>query len=105
MSSLLYRFINPPIKVLLRSGLHRLLSDNTMILEFTGRKSGRVLSTPVSYRLDDGNIKVFTGTESGWWRNLVARPEVLLTIKGLRSTYHATVNTDDRATIVRSGRR
>ena len=52
--SVVYKLLNPPVKRLLRSGLHGLMSKNTLLLEFTGRKSGRALSTPISYYLKDG---------------------------------------------------
>ena len=48
MSNLLYGLINPAVCSLLRSPLHGLMSKNTLLLEFTGRKSGRLLSTPIS---------------------------------------------------------
>jgi hypothetical protein len=37
----------------LRSPLHGILSKNFLLINFTGRKSGRVFTTPVSYSQDD----------------------------------------------------
>ena len=45
--SAIYKWINPPIKFLLASPLHGIMSSNTLLLDFTGRKSGRALSTPI----------------------------------------------------------
>jgi len=38
MSNLLYGLINPAVCSLLRSPLHGLMSKNTLLLEFAGRK-------------------------------------------------------------------
>ena len=35
------KLVNPIMRALLRSGLHRLASKNLMLLTLTGRKSGR----------------------------------------------------------------
>lgn len=82
MSSTLYRLINPPVRWLLRSPLHGLMSKNTLLLEFTGRKSGRALSTPISYHVKDGAAHCFTSREFKWWRNLREEQPVQLTIRG-----------------------
>ena len=71
MASKLYSFLNPFVKVLLRSPLHGLLSQNTMLLEFTGRKSGRKYVTPVSYYEGGGRVHCFAARDSAWWRNLI----------------------------------
>ncbi len=84
MSALLYGLINPPVKRLLRSSLHGLMSRNTLLLEFTGRKSGRALSTPISYHLDGQAAHCFTSRSFGWWRNLVTAQKVQLTVQGQR---------------------
>jgi len=88
MSNMLYRLINPPVKRLLRSPFHGLMSRNTLLLEFTGRKSGRALSTPVTYRLDDQTAPptahCFTSRSFGWWQNLTTGEKVHLTIRGQR---------------------
>ena len=46
---------NPITMWVLRSPLHRMLSDSTMIITYTGRKSGQTFSTPVNY-VRDGNL-------------------------------------------------
>ena len=82
MSSILYRLINPPIRSLLRSPFHRLISKNTLLLEFTGRKSGRALSTPISYYQKDKTVHCFTSRSYLWWKNLTMGQQVALTIRG-----------------------
>ena len=69
MASKLYSLLNPVVRVLLRSPLHGLLSHNTMLLEFTGTKSGRTYLTPVSYFEEGGRVFCFAARGSAWWRN------------------------------------
>ena len=82
MANTLYRLINPSVRWLLRSPLHGLMSKNTLLLEFTGRKSGRALSTPISYYVKEGTAHCFTARSFVWWRNLTTDQPVQLTIKG-----------------------
>ena len=87
--------INPPVKCLLRSSLHGLMSKNTLLLEFTGRKSGRSLSTPISYCLDGQAAHCFTNRSFGWWRNLLTGQRVHLTIQGRKWSSLPQVETSD----------
>jgi hypothetical protein len=82
MSQLLYKIINPPISLLLKSRLHGVMSHNTMLVEFVGRKSGNTMRTPVSYHVSDNHIHGFTSRKGLWWRNLQGGKPVRLLIKG-----------------------
>jgi hypothetical protein len=68
----LYRVLNAVMRVLLRSPLHRLRSSRVLLLEFTGRRSGRSYCLPVSYwQPDADHVVCLTSAEwSVWWRNL-----------------------------------
>lgn len=70
MSKPLYKVINPWVIKILRSPFHGLMSHNTVLLEFKNRKSGKPLSTPVSYRAVDGHLYCFTEKANMWWLNL-----------------------------------
>ena len=95
MSKRLYRAINPVVKKILRSPLHGVLSQNTLLLEFTGRKSGRKLSTPVSYHLTDGIAHCFTRKSFVWWKNLNSGEPVYVTIKGKRHLVRPEVEAEN----------
>ena len=88
--SILYRMINPPVRWLLRSPIHGLMSKNTLLLEFQGRKSGRALSTPISYYEAGGVMRGFTDRRFGWWRNL-EQGRVHATVRGRRYEVRAEV--------------
>ena len=84
MSEALYAVINPVVKFILRSPLHGLMSGNTLLLEFRGRRSGKTYLRPVSYNAVDGHVHCFTERKSNWWRNLMQAEEVGLTLQGRR---------------------
>jgi len=52
------RLVNPVVRLLLRSPVHRLLSGSLVILSYQGRKSGRWRSLPCMYARDDQNLYV-----------------------------------------------
>ncbi len=61
-----------------------------MLITFTGRKSGRIFTTPVRYVETDGVIRCFTSSENMWWRNLRGGAEVILRVRGKDLPYQAT---------------
>jgi hypothetical protein len=99
MSKLLYKTINPIVKTILRSPLHGLMSRNTLLLEFTGRKSGRKLATPISYHIRDGAAHCMTSRQFAWWRNLKSDSQVGITLKGKVHHCHPVVEDKDTALI------
>lgn len=90
-------WLNTVMTVLLRSPLHFLVSEKTMLITFKGHKSGKTHTTPVSY-LKEGNI-VSLFTHSQWWKNFAEAAPVTLRIKGkkLKGTAHAV--SEDNAAI------
>ena len=94
MSATLYAVINPVVKFILRSPLHGLMSRNTVLLEFRGRRSGKTYSTPVSYHVSNGHVHCFTEKSNRWWRNLRHADEIELALQGRRVTGRPTVLTD-----------
>ncbi len=84
------RWVNRLVTGLLRSPVHALLSHTTLLLTFTGRKSGRRYTIPVRY-LREGET-VFTLTDSPWWRNLRGGAPVDLYIAGQKARGRAEVN-------------
>ena len=55
---------------LLRSPLHGVLSKSFMLVSVTGRKSGKVYTTPVNYHRAGEALQVISIRERTWWRNL-----------------------------------
>jgi len=62
-------FLNPVMLRLLRSPLHGITSHNIGILHFTGRKSGRKLTTPLSYTREGNVVRLLSNHNTRWWMN------------------------------------
>lgn len=86
---------NTCVKRVLRSRFHWLLSSNVLLLEVTGRKSGRVYLVPVNYRASQGGISVMTYRHRRWWRNLRNEDALPVYFKGQRRFMKPEVVTDD----------
>jgi deazaflavin-dependent oxidoreductase (nitroreductase family) len=71
---------------LLRSPMHGLLSQNTMLMTYTGRKSGKTYSTPMNFvRAQEDGGEIFLTTSyrhRTWWRNLRGGASVVLRVQG-----------------------
>jgi len=80
MADPLRSVINPAMLRLLRSPLHRTMSGNILLITFTGRKTGRRYTTPLSY-LQEGDT-VYCLTDARWSENLVGGAIVTLRLRG-----------------------
>ena len=90
-------FLNKVMTGMLRSPLHRVVSGSIMLITFTGCKSGKSYTTPISYTLDNGQVTAFTHAK--WWRNLVGGAPVTLNIKNKEYQGHADVVADDKEVV------
>lgn len=88
----LLRRLEPVIASLLRSPLHGLLSRDVLLLTYSGRRSGRAYTLPLSYVERDGCLYLCTRPEgSRWWRNLRSQAPVQLRLRGRRLAATASV--------------
>jgi deazaflavin-dependent oxidoreductase (nitroreductase family) len=77
--------MQPLIAALLASPAHGLLSRDVLLMTWTGRKSGRRYTLPLSYVEQGGKLYLCTrGESSQWWRNLKGGAEVELRLRGRR---------------------
>ncbi|MEL6269905.1 MAG: nitroreductase/quinone reductase family protein [Chloroflexota bacterium] len=73
-------WVNSMMKFVLRSPLHGIVSKDIMLITFTGRKSGKPFTTPVTYSMDANTVMMFTGGR--WWKNLEGGAPVIVRIQG-----------------------
>ena len=75
---------NGIIKVILKTPLHSLISSGVMLLTYTGHKSGRRYSVPISYTRDEEDESLWTVSlrKRTWWRSLRQGTPVTLRLKG-----------------------
>lgn len=76
-------FVNKIATIVLRSPLHGLLSHNTLLLSFQGRRSGKTYTIPLSYTQKGDVVLCFTRRGNNWWKNL--RGGTLATVDLMRN--------------------
>ncbi len=73
--------VNRTMKFVLRSPLHGIVDKQILLITFTGRKSGKSYTTPVSYSQSGDQVVIFTHAD--WWKNLRGDASVSLRIRGV----------------------
>lgn len=91
---------NVVVRFLLRSPLHFLLSNTLMLLTYTGRKSGKRYTNPVSYTREGDVVTVFT--YRSWWKNVCGGAPVLVEIKGHQTGGTAEAISEEKEAIATS---
>ena len=94
---LMNRTVNPALKSILRSPLHRLASGRVALLTYTGRRSGREYTIPCFYRDKGDEVTVAVGwpERKVWWRNLTGEGSaVQMLIRGEQVRGHAVATRD-----------
>ena len=89
--------VNAMMKFILRSPLHGLVSKSIMLITFTGQKSGKSYTTPVSYVRDGDCVTMFT--HGRWWKNLQEGAPVTLRIRGQEMKGRANPIAEDKAAV------
>lgn len=76
--------LNPLVGALLRSPLHPLLSPGLLLLNVTGRHTGRRYSIPVGYQHDGDDLVVMVSEarRKQWWRNYYEPGAVSVRVRG-----------------------
>ena len=90
-------FLNKVMSTVIRSPLHGMVSKSIMLITFTGRKSGKTYTTPISYTRKDDLVTAFTHAK--WARNLEGGAPVTLTIKNKTLQGQADIISDDKEAI------
>ena len=100
---IMYKVVNPIVKAILRSPLHRLFSKMLMVLTFTGRKSGRPYTIPVGYQVESvpAGDTLIVFSHHNWWKNLRGGKPVTVRVQGKRYEGIATPRTDEEAVLQR----
>jgi hypothetical protein len=89
--------LNTVMRGVLRSPLHRVVSGRVLILSLTGRRSGRTISTPLSYLREGDTVTLFTS--AAWRRNLNGGALVRLWIAGREYSGWAVTCEDDKEAV------
>ena len=87
------RVMNALPKLILRSPLHVLMSKQLLLLTYTGRKSGKRYTFPITYA-KVGNT-LLLATDRPWWKNLRGGAQVQVWLRGKKHSARAEVVTDE----------
>jgi deazaflavin-dependent oxidoreductase (nitroreductase family) len=86
---------NPILTWLLRSPLHSLVSNSTMLITVTGRKSGKEITLPVNYVDIGEELMTVSFKQRSWWRNLSGEAPVAVLLRGRNVKAHSVIIEDD----------
>ena len=90
--------LNAMMKLCLKTPLlQKGLGKQLALLSFTGRRSGRRYTIPISYARDGDTVFMMTKKRRSWWRNFADQPEVELRLAGrvVTGTAEAHIGTED----------
>ncbi|MGV8026869.1 MAG: hypothetical protein AB2L18_09960 [Anaerolineaceae bacterium] len=74
--------LNPIIKTILRSPLHPLISNHSLVVRYMGRESGKEHSFPAYYQQTGNSLQVLVEKTEDWWHSLKNGANVRVIIKG-----------------------
>lgn len=76
--------------------LKSLASSRELEITVTGRKSERSISTPVWFVHEGGKLYLLPvkGSDSDWYKNAIAKPEMQISAKGRKATGKANPISD-----------
>ncbi len=78
-------------KTILRSPLHPIMSKTTLLITFTGQKSGKPYTIPVNFSQTENQLVITSEKQRNWWRNLKTEPAVKVLLRGIEYAGHAVV--------------
>lgn len=85
------KWYNPLVTAVLRSPLHGVMSGNTLLLTYTGRKSKQAYTFPISYGRQGNEIYLITHPDKPWWKNVRGGADVTVRVRGQDQPGHAEV--------------
>jgi hypothetical protein len=76
---------NAIVGAVLRSPLHGLMSSSTDLVRYTGRRTGRTVTTPTQYARDGDDLIILAGHPGTkqWWRNFVGGADLEVLLDGV----------------------
>jgi hypothetical protein len=91
------RIVNPALRAILSSPIHRIASGRVALITYTGRRTGSEYTIPCFYRDKGDEVTIAVGwpERKVWWRNLTGDGgPVRLLIEGEKVRGHAVATRD-----------
>jgi hypothetical protein len=90
-------WINRVMAWLLKSPFHSLVSKNMLLISVTGRKSGKLITTPTAYLREGNTLWIISQRESKWWRNLRGGANATVVLGGKSIQGRGSILEDEHA--------
>jgi len=91
----LFRFINPFVRVILKSPIHFILSHQILLFRVIGRKSKKIYEIPASYAHINDALVCVTLRENLWWKNFIDIEDQEIYFKGKKIDKKISINFSD----------
>ena len=91
----LFRFINPFVRVILKSPIHFILSHQILLFRVIGRKSKKIYEIPASYAHINDALVCVTLRENLWWKNFIEIENQDIYFKGKKINKKISINYSD----------
>lgn len=91
----LFRFINPFVRVILKSPIHFILSHQILLFRVIGRKSKKIYEIPASYAHINDALVCVTLRENLWWKNFIDIENQDIYFKGKKINKKISINFSD----------
>jgi hypothetical protein len=94
---LLFRFINPIVRLILKSPIHFLISNQILLFRVVGRRSKRIFEIPASFAHINDSLVCVTLRENLWWKNFKDIETQEIYFKGKKINKNISINFTDNA--------
>ena len=94
---ILFRFINPFVRLILKSPFHFLISHQILLFRIVGRRSKRIFEIPASYAQINSSLVCVTLRENLWWKNFKNIETQEIYFKGKKINKNISINFTDNA--------
>ena len=94
---LLFRFINPIVRLILKSPFHFLISHQILLFRVVGRRSKRIFEIPASFAHINDSLVCVTLRENLWWKNFKDIETQEIYFKGKKINKNISINFTDNA--------
>ena len=91
----LFRFINPFVRVILKSPIHFILSHQILLFRVIGRKTKKIYEIPASYAHINDALVCVTLRENLWWKNFIDIENQDIYFKGKKINKKISINFSD----------
>ena len=81
-------------------GIQAMVGQGVALLTFTGRKTGKTYTIPVSYHREDDIVTVITKRVRSWWRNFETPHEVEIRLAGRDYAGKAEAKTGEESDVL-----